>query len=93
MIQKLNTAIAKGSMWIFLGTATYKFVFYIIDMVQAFKWSGGQGVQTLFEGLFNLAVDLIILGVVLAVAQKVAGVSDCADRTVLSKRDAADRSR
>lgn len=73
MLQSLNRTIAKGGMWIFLFAATYKFVFYIINLVTAFKNGGGaNGVKVMFESLFDMALSLATLGILLEVSRKVA---------------------
>ncbi len=74
MIKSLNTAIAKNGMWIFLGAATYKFVFLIIDIVNSFKYSGARGVETLFEGSLNYVMSLVTLAILLELSAKLAGV-------------------
>ena len=74
MIKSLNTAIAKNEMWIFLGAATYKFVFLIIDIVNSFKYSGARGVETLFEGSLNYVMSLVTLAILLELSAKLAGV-------------------
>lgn len=74
MIKKINTAIAKNGIWIFLCAATYKFVFLIISIVNSFKYNGAGGVRTLFEGFFNYALELVILAVLLELSAKLAGV-------------------
>lgn len=72
MLQSLNRIIAKNGMWIFLFAATYKFVFYIISLVSAFKGGGANGVRVMFESLFNMALELATLGILLEVSRKVA---------------------
>lgn len=74
MIKKINTAIAKNGIWIFLGAATYKFVFLIISIVNSFKYSGAGGVRTLFQGMFDYALELAILAILLELSAKLAGV-------------------
>lgn len=74
MIKQLNTAIAKNGMWIFLGAATYKFVFLIIGIVNSFRYSGARGVATLFEGFLDYALELAILAILLELSAKIAGV-------------------
>lgn len=71
-MQKINRFIAANGIWIFLCAATYKLTFYIINLVSAFKVSGGYGVERLFSGLLGAAWDLIILAVILEVSRKVA---------------------
>lgn len=72
MLQSLNRTIAKGGMWIFLFAATYKFVFYIINLVTAFNAGGAHGVKVMFGSLFDMALELAMLGVLLEVSRKVA---------------------
>lgn len=72
MIQKINKAIAQYGMWIFLGAATYKFVFWIINMVQSFKAGAGYGLKTLFGGMFDYVLDLVILAVLLELSRYLA---------------------
>lgn len=72
MIQKINNAIAKYGMWIFLGAATYKFVFWIINMVQSFKAGAGYGLKTLFGGMFDYVLELAILAVLLELSRYLA---------------------
>lgn len=64
--------IAKFGIWIFLCAATFKFTFWIIDMVDGFKWKAGEGVRALFYGLFEMIFYLIILAVILEVSRKIA---------------------
>ncbi len=73
MIEQFNKFIAKNGMWIFLGAATYKFVFYVINLVYAFQGGASRGVRTLFDDLLGMALELIILGVVLELSRKLAG--------------------
>lgn len=72
MIQRINLAISKFRVWIFIVAALYKFTFWIIDMVTMFRLSGGSGVYTMFNGLFGMVIDLIILAVILEVSRKIA---------------------
>lgn len=71
-MQKINKFIADNGIWIFLCAATYRFTFYIINLVSAFKASAGYGVKSLFGDLFDAAWGLIILAVILEVSRKVA---------------------
>lgn len=71
-MQKINRFIAENGIWIFLCAATYKFTFYIINLVDAFKFGAASGVRSLFTGLIGGAWDLIILAVILEVSRKVA---------------------
>ncbi|MDE6728210.1 MAG: hypothetical protein K2J80_09785 [Oscillospiraceae bacterium] len=75
MLQKLNRIIAQNSLWIFLGAATYKFVFWIINVATSFSnqyTSAASGVKILFQGMFDLALELVILAVILEVSRKIA---------------------
>lgn len=72
MLQKINKVIAENGIWIFLCALTYRLVFYVIDIVSAFKWSAGGGVRCIFEGLFGIAVSMVTLVVLLEVSRKVA---------------------
>lgn len=71
-MQKLNRIISKGGVWIFIFAAVYKFTFWIINMVLAFQTNGGYGVRTMFSGLFDMLLYLVILAVVLEVSRKIA---------------------
>lgn len=71
-MQRINRFIAANGIWIFLCAVVYKLTFYIINLVDAFKYTAGSGVRSLFSGLIGGAWDLIILAVILEVSRKVA---------------------
>lgn len=72
MIQKINRFVAKNALWIFLAAATYKFVFVIMDIVNSFRYNGAHGVRTLFEGLLEYTLTLLLIAVLLEVSRKIA---------------------
>ena len=72
MIQRLNLMISKSRVWIFICAALYKFTFWIIDMVNDFKWSAGSGVRSLFSGLFGMVFYLVELAILLEISRKIA---------------------
>ena len=72
MLQRINLAISKFRVWIFTVAALYKFTFWIIDMVNSFKYGGGSGVYAMFNGLFGMLVMLAELAILLEVSRKIA---------------------
>lgn len=72
MINSIIRFFAKGGLWILLFTAVYKFTFFIINIVNAFKSGGGYGAAVLIQGLFDLALVLSALTIVIAAAKKMA---------------------
>ena len=72
MIQRINLAISKLRVWIFIVAALYRFTFWIIDMVNGFKGGGAYGVYTMFNGLFSMCISLVTLAVLLEVSRKIA---------------------
>lgn len=75
MVNGINKFVAKYGDWIFLGAATYRFVFYILDIVSAFKYSGGGGgVKTLFGGLFDMVLYFVLLAAIIGLARKLTGI-------------------
>lgn len=72
MIQRINLAISKARVWIFCIAALYYFTFWIIDMVNGFKLSGGTGVKIMFQELFSMGISLVMLAVLLEVSRKIA---------------------
>lgn len=76
MVNGINKFVAKYGDWIFLGAATYRFVFYILDIVSAFKYrGGGEGVKTLFSGLFDMVLYFVLLAAIIGLARKLTGVN------------------
>ena len=75
MVNGINKTVAKYGDWIFLGAAVYRFVYYILDLVRTFKYSGGgEGVKTLFGGLFDMVLYFVLLAVIISVARKITGI-------------------
>lgn len=75
MVNGINKTVAKYGDWIFLGAATYRFVFYILDLVSAFKYGGGgNGVKTLFGGLFDMVLYFVLLAAIIGVTRKITGI-------------------
>ena len=72
MIQRMNLAISKARVWIFIVAALYQFTFWIIDMVNGFKASAGIGVFTMFNELFSMLITLVDLAILLEVSRKIA---------------------
>lgn len=75
MLQKLNSIIARNGLWIFMGAATYKFVFWVINISTAFAneyTKVGSDLKVLFGGLIDMAWELLILAVILEVSRKIA---------------------
>ena len=72
MIQRINLAISKARVGIFCVAALYYFTFWIIDMVNGFKLSGGTGVKIMFQELFSMGISLVMLAVLLEVSRKIA---------------------
>lgn len=86
MIQRINLAISKFRVGIFVVAALYKFTFWIINMVNAFQnhaavgssggmiggSGGGAGVYILFDGLFSMLIELVMLAILLEVSRKIA---------------------
>lgn len=75
MVKGINKFAAKYGDWVFLGVAIYRLVFYILDLVDAFKISGGYGVKVLFGGLFDMFLYFVLLCVIIGVARKITGVN------------------
>lgn len=75
MVNGINKFVAKYGDWIFLGAAVYRFVYYILDLVHTFKYSGGgYGVKDLFGGLFNMALYFVLLAAIIGLARKLTGI-------------------
>lgn len=74
MVNGINKFVAKYGDWIFLGVAVYKFVYYILDLVQAFKHSGGSGAKYLFSGLFDMFIYLVFIAIVIWATRKITGI-------------------
>ena len=72
MIQRMNLAISKARVVIFVVAALYQFTFWIIDMVNGFKASAGIGVFTMFNELFSMLITLVDLAILLEVSRKIA---------------------
>lgn len=75
MIHKINSSIAKYGDWIFLGTALYRFTFYVLNLITEFKYGAGPGIKYIFSGLFDAALYLILLAIFIGISRRLTGIS------------------